>query len=613
MKILLSALYVAFFASIADARPDPNDPIWNKFIAGNIKDIPNEAVREFVFNAQNRNPYAETIQTELSMLGPFAPGKNRVFWLPSIHLPLTERNWRFLSGIKDAPKHLQNLAIVEKNGKPYIRMVLHPYSSQEAVFQDMAKANGGFHYEFQGATTASVRSLVVWKTSRDLSEINGEGIDFPASRDRVFQAKVSIYGVDIDGSRLNPAKKMVRAAAVTRVMEAIPQSTRDKLGFDFSGEWIIGVPDGTDAGFVYREMLHWYKADAGKHIEPGHATLSPVRLDQIASGQGDRFGAVMDRLFQPVAKVFVHLFLEEMMVGEFHSQNYGYEVDSKGMPTGRIVLHDADSFRVNIQGRVLNQRAIDPMRELDNPFFYAKDSIFTATQNADGESYTLNALLEYFVDRGNDRASMVGAIYHWCSAMSVVPQWCTKKKIRQEALNRIAALMSEHLGREVSPKEIDVASDAKGSVGMMAIFKERLRMLASKYEAGSVDAKSQLVLFREFERLQKTGRARLYGSDVNLKNSIFFLHDFKGSKAISVHSVSNPDSIRGMAVLEPDHTPATRRLFKQIGRSSGCSDLDSDFGRDSSIFDRLPLQRNMGGGNNIAELDHWEFLIQLAQ
>jgi hypothetical protein len=587
---------------------------WNKFIVGKTTQIPNLAVRKFLDAAQNKNPYAETIAEGLAQLGPFAPGKNNVFWLPSIDLQINKENWRFISRISDAPKHIQNLAVYKKSNKTFIRMILHPFSIEKRIFKDLADKNGGFKYEFQGAVTASVRSLVAWKTTAIRNPGVHSKIDFPKDLNRIFQTKVSLYGVDIDGSRLNPAKKMVRAESVSRLMAAIPSGIKQKIGFDFSGEWIIGVPTSSEAGFVYREMLSQYKRSSQTYIEPGHATLSPERLTRMTRRKSDKLKVVSDLLFEPVAKTFSYLLFQEGMIGEFHSQNYGFEINRNGMPTGRIVIHDADSFRTSLQMRVLGRKQTNSFRDIEHPFFYAKDGIFNQPQNASGESYTVNDLLDYMIGSYKDRSGMVGAIYYWCRGMNKVPQWCKPQKIRKELLQRLAKYLSHYLKRKVLVSEFDVEAQKPGMRGLTVLFKEHLANLAAKYTESISIVGQQRRLAQEFNRLLGRGHGRAHGVTPTVENSYFVLHRDSDSHAITAHSKNNRNQLKGVALLRSSNEAASRNFMKSFGISFECQRLKKGQTRQQGKLPILPLMRNMGGGNNVSWLDwlglaNWSYAV----
>ncbi len=581
------------------AKPNPADPIWETFVVGKIDAIPNSSLRRYLYDAQYNNPYASTIAKELAELGPFAPGKGNVFWLPSIDVAVTPRNWRFVSRVKDAPKHIQKLAIVEIDGKQHIRMILHPYSVKEKAFQEIAAKNGGFKFEHQGATTASVRSLVAWQTSRPRPTGGAGSMDVPDSLNKFFHAKVSLYGIDINGSRLNPAKKMARAESVTRLMAAIPASAKKKHRFDFSGEWVVGVPDGTDAGFVYRELLEPYTAGGGRRVEPGYAVLRPERLTEIVAGSSEPLEVVTEKVFRPIANITMYLFFEEMMIGEMHSQNYAFVVNRNNRLTGEIVIHDADAFRTSLQARVLAGKTIDPIRSIEDPFYYMKDSIFTSTQGTDGESYTLNGLLDYLM-HPNDETSMVDSVYKWCIRLVPKPGWCTKKQIRQRFLVELAELSSPYLQRQVAPSELDVTGEQQGSVGLISLFKERLRVISQRFARLEVNEAAQGKLRQYFDKVLRGGMARTYGA-FDPETHVFSLNEKDGTTAILAHSRKDPSIVRGIGLLLPDDDPATIRLFRDLKLEKSCRVLNISAGKASDALDALPLMRRMGGGSSVSE------------
>ncbi|NUM89044.1 MAG: hypothetical protein HUU37_07560, partial [Bdellovibrionales bacterium] len=218
------ALFLLFspLAWAADGR----DPKWQEYVVGELSDLPSGPVKKFLETSHHNNAHAADLRSLTRVLGPFSPDEHKVFWIPTIDVPLTPDNWRFLSQLDDLPDGVRENAIVREAGDTKIRMFLHPFTTEQPAFRKMAKRFGGFRFEHQGVTTASTRSFIAWPTERPKPEDGAGKLQFPRNRDRLFWPKVSIFSLDVEGSRLNPLKKMTRAATVTRALGGVPEATR---------------------------------------------------------------------------------------------------------------------------------------------------------------------------------------------------------------------------------------------------------------------------------------------------------------------------------------------------------------------------------------------------
>lgn len=573
-----------------------DDPKWKEFVVGKVSDLPNGPIKKFLTASHFNNPYGKTIADQTAALGPFAPQEDNVFWIPTIDMPIDEENWRFLSSLDDLPSSVKAMTVINQGKDYYLRMFLHPFSTDEPKIIAFAKKFGGFKFQFQGSTTASVRSCIAWKTTKPKPEKGPGKIDYPTSGEKFIWPKVSIFKTDIDGSRLNPAKKMVRAYVVTRLMDSIQEKIKAKFAFDFAGEWVVGVPDGTDAGYVVREILKPFTAKDGSYVEPAFSLLSPERLNEITKGLANPEKYVREKLFRPFLKSISYLLMEEGMLGEYHTQNLNFVIGKNGKPTGEILFHDADAFRTSVELRALNGKDLAAARKIETPFFFLKDSVFHRPSGGEGGEYSLNGMVSYFTEK-DELASPVGQVAAWCLKNPQWRAWCTRAKIQTMMLEVFAEELSPYLDRTVTAAELKFFGEEAGKVGLIKIFEERLEVVSasSKAVTRAADPLLQKILFAEYQRLSAQGLAKRFKGDISLETSRFILNIQKDSAFISVVSNDEKNHVYGIALLGTESDPAAVKFADKVFRLSGIEIplLESEGNLPSD-----PTQRGLGGGNN---------------
>jgi|GEM_PF-4791753 len=607
-KLILIILFI--FLSLKGFAYDPHEQKWvDEYVVGDIKDIPNKSIRDYLLATHHNNPYAEKIKEANETLGPFSPNKDNVFWLPHIDVPVDPKNWRFMSDLDGLPEDILEIGYGEKDGKLFARLFIHPFSTDRSHFIELAAKHGGFKFEHQAATTASVRSFISWQTKEPRGDINTSGIDFPDDKTEVFKTKVSVYGVDIDGSRLNPAKKMVRAFAVTRLFDEIPESVKTKVGFDFEGEWVAAVPDSTNAGYVIRKGLPEITGETlGVTVEPGFSVLSAKRMTELYGDMTPTKAkkAIQKELINSLATSTMYLAFEEGMIGENHSQNFDYVLGDNGRPNGRVLYHDADAFRTSIILRSLNGKSLRSLDNIDHPFFYAKDSTFQTTQNAKGEAYTLNTLMDYMVDQFDD-TSMVSMLFDWCKDISKFSSWCAEDKIRYQLQEAFANEASQYLNKPVDPYDFGWTGGTLGKKGMINLMNERIDLLKKKLGETEFDPRIQELLSHEYHRLQGIGLGRKMGTTtITMENTKFYLNRENGNYSIVAMGNSKKHVLRGIVLLEGGAKGSEKFLEKIELKTTGevqektCAQLLTSLaGAFRTKGLAQPIMRNMGGGSNI--------------
>jgi hypothetical protein len=589
---------LTFRTQAVHAKIDGRNHLWNSFVVGSVDDLADSPIKSFLIDTHFHNPYAKTISDLTADLGPFSPEANKIFWLPTIDMEVTEANWRFLSSFEYVPSQILDIAVVERGGRLFLRMFLHPFSTIDSTFRKMALENGGFRYEHQAATTGSVRSLIAWK-ARIPKPANSVGkIQFPKDKKDLFWVKVSIKGTNINGSRMNPLKKLVRASMVTKLMGAIPEKIKSKVGFDFAGEWIAAVPDSTDAGFVIRSVLPDYTKAEGA-VTPAFTEFSAQRLDvsMKAVSSKDVKKIIKEERFRPIARVVAYLLMEEGMFGEYHTQNYGYRKNNDGRLEDRVVLHDADAFRTSISFRVLNGKDIAPLREVETPFFFMKESMFRI-KSAVGPvgargALGLNSLLYlHLTDRDWSAPAFVA---EWCSGKQAFAKWCTPEELVKLLKETLAEEFSPYVKRKVSWEELHFSEGDSGKIALVKLFDERFELLSASSPAvnAAPDERIQELLRQEFERLYKIGSADLLVSGTgSLERAKFLLNISGESTSISAVVPKNgKPKLIGVAVLGTANDGEALEFSRQIFKATGMV-IPMMESHD------MPYLRDIGGGTN---------------
>jgi hypothetical protein len=605
---LVSAIALAIPSAYSSeaVAPREDDPIWKTFVVGDVNELPESPIKKFLINAHRNNPYAKTIAEKTRKLGPFAPEADHVFWIPTIDVPMEKENWRFLSSLDDVPVAMRRLTYYKLGGKTYVRMFLHPYSIQEPSFIRMAEKFGGFKYEFQGSTTASVRSLIAWKAETPKPVGMPGRLEFPKDPEAFLWPKVSVTRADIDGSRLNPAKKMVRAYAVTRLMDEIPDSTKKEIGFQFAGEWVVGVPAGTDAGYVTREVLPAYTNQLGQTVEPGFSVLSPERLSEMTNGIRQPEIWIQEKLIRPVFKTIAYLMMAEGMVGEYHNQNFNYLVGKDGIPTGEILLHDADAFRTSILLRTLLGKDTGAIRKIDAPFYFMKDGVFLQTEGSASE-YGLNSLIHSYFSDPSRSDSVAGFIKTWCKGVKKYAAWCNDRELTKMFNSTFGEELAPYVGHDIPNLELS-EKIRPGKVGLLALFKERLEKVSAESELfrGEVRPEIQAALFEEYQRLLKAGRGKSLNANITLENSNFILEIEDGNAVIHVVA-KNPAKgklFKGVALPALYDDVKAVEFAKKIKALSGIViPLGAEDGLRNGVLAK-PWITGVGGGSNIPASVH---------
>lgn len=294
-------------------------------------------------------------------LGDFGPSSKKPFMVPYIPIPEEDMDFAHLSDY--ASDDTKKFVVTEENGKRVFRAFIHPNypENYEALIQKY-----GIVYHHVGITTSSPRSLVV--------------ID-PDNPSVVHWVKPSLPK-KIDGSvRLNIDTKLRRAVIMSEALAKIPLKARKDYGVDFMTEPASLQFPGKKFGTIFREVNTelMYPGRGKKWIPafalnaPG-ASGKPIIQEMVEKSGKPAEEFIQESIIRPFLKSYLALALHEGLPGEFHTQNFYYELDSKGLPTGRFIFKDNDGFRFDVELAMRKKRGLEYLSKFDRPFYWAKFS-----------------------------------------------------------------------------------------------------------------------------------------------------------------------------------------------------------------------------------------------
>lgn len=492
---------------------------------------------ETVYTDKHSNLHAQQAPDLLS-LGKYGPHLDQTFLIPYIPMPEDAFEFSYLSDT--AREETKKLVKFTHKGKTYYRFFIHPncVASYEKLIRKY-----GIVYHYHAMTTSSPRSLLV--------------VD-PDKPNKVHWVKPSLHK-KLDGSvRINHSKKVRRAVIMSEALAQIPEEARKSYNLEFMLEPAALLPEGMESGTIFREV-------APSLLEPrrGHTWLPALALKATAEGSSKTILAEMieksglkagefvrEHIVRPLLYSYLSLAIAEGLPGEMHVQNFYYEIDSRGLPTGQLLFKDNDGFRFDVELALRKGRPLRLLAEFDEPFGWAKYSnalgmggegvpfmgswYYKLIRNVNGfetlSSYTLT-VLKQLDKRGN---------------------W-DKDKI-QLMFDDVAAEVAAGLtGRKVAREEYGFGYD-KGINIALHFYRQQLAKEAS---AQIVEDKEwQEALRKEFMRLKDDHRTSILRRSASLgPDTRFILHTLKdGSVVIEAQTTrnldKNPDPTIGFALLE---------------------------------------------------------------
>lgn len=296
-----------------------------------------------------------------SFLGDYGPSSKKPFMVP--YIPIPEEDFEFAYVSDFAEEDTKNFIKTKQNGKTIYRAFIHPNYPEN--FEELI-AKYGIVYHYVGVTTSSPRSLIV--------------ID-PDDPSKVHWVKPSLPK-KIDGSvRLNIDTKLRRAVIMSEALASIPKASRTQYGVDFMIEPGSLQFPGKQFGTIFREVNHeLVNPAAGRSWMPAFALNAPgpsgktVLEDMIEKSDRPAKDFISESIVRPFLRSYLSLALMEGLPGEFHTQNFYYELDEKGLPTGKFIFKDNDGFRFDVELAMRKNRGMGYLSKFQKPFYWAKFS-----------------------------------------------------------------------------------------------------------------------------------------------------------------------------------------------------------------------------------------------
>jgi len=247
---------------------------------------------------------------------------------------------------------------------------------------------------FSVTPTASYRTVLAWDR-RDAT--------------RPILMKLSIGAIIATTRRSLRENQVARAVLISSLFETIPESVRNRLGFDWFAEPCGMVETKSRHGWLLRRWPHFFcKARAGSLI-PTFSLISRagdqppllIRLARRSRKSPEQF--LLDTIVAPFIKVMAYLLFEEGLQYEGHAQNVLWEIDQGENLTGRMILRDLADSSVNLAFRVAREKKIPKFPE----GFVASGARFPVAGNA--ADYRTNAG-RWRVLRGFDTVERYGLL-----------------------------------------------------------------------------------------------------------------------------------------------------------------------------------------------------------
>jgi hypothetical protein len=319
------------------------------------------ALTDVIETEKSLNLHAEE-SIDLQSLGRFGPSQKEAFELP--YIPIPEEDFPFSYVSDYASESMRELVVFRHKGRRYIRFFIHPNYPKH--FEELIEKYG-IVYHYEAVSTASPRSLIV----RD-----------PSSRSQTAWWVKPSLPKEIDGSvRINTPEKVRRAMVLSDALQAIPEITMDSYDTTVMVETAAFEPPGKQSGTIFREihpeLIHpkkghrWLPAFALKAPLPGGESVLNSMIRK-SGANADEF--VSERIIRPLLRAYLSLGLQEGLPGELHTQNFYYELNSRGLPTGRMMLKDADGFRFDLELALRRGRDLSFLTQFDKPFYWSKFS-----------------------------------------------------------------------------------------------------------------------------------------------------------------------------------------------------------------------------------------------
>lgn len=538
-----------------------SDEFWNK--------LPNK-FRDLMFKEKDLNIHAQT-STDLLSLGEFGAHSKSAFELPYIPIPEEEMRFSHLSGY--AAEETKNLVRFQKDGKTWVRFFIHPNYPDR--YDELIKKYG-IVYHYQAVTSSSPRSLIV--------------ID-PSNPAKVHWVKVSLHK-KIDGSvRINHEKKLRRAVINSEAIAHVPADNMKNYKLRFMLEPASMQPPGKITGTIFRElhpeMLNpraghtWLPAFALNAKNDGGET---VLIEMIKKSGKSPKAFVTEDIVRPLLFSYLNMGIKEGLPGELHTQNFYFELNRNGLPTGQLLFKDNDGFRFDVEIAMRNERNMNYLAQFDTPFQWAKYSNALGTG---GEKVPFLGSWYYKLIRNvngfETLSSYILSVSDQFGEIGVADGFVWNKDNIQRLFDDIA------LEEATKITGVTIPDDMRYGFGSDKGLNEILHRYRAKL-ANSVDVNArhfqeqiasddlQKLLEKEFDRLKGEQRAHMRGGKT--RSSYFLYHKMDDGTIMIELQQSGPrnkykNQTIGIAMMNAQETEAFNDFleqFKQDFPTGFCSD-----------------------------------------
>jgi len=344
-----------------------------------VNDIPNNIspwiYLEQVVNNRNMGSNFQILPLDHSNLDArFDPMNRPVIKMGYLEIPVDESNSKVDND--GLSKRAKRVYFFKRGGKLYERMFIHPlmeHKYQAEIKQwgvpykdDKGVTRYRVHYgDFAATLTASLRSWVTWNIK------NPEEWAGP---------KTSL-AVTVQTDRKNDLDKLERAYAVSLIVRGIDPKILEKLGVDFLLEPMVqntfNIKDGKSYGNINRdygdrEMVH---PNGKARYAPGFAITSagpngeaPLLIKMIEQSGMTAENFIYEKMMGPLARINAYLTYQLGLIGELHQQNVLFELDEKGMLTGRVLIRDLDAFKPDLRMRIIRGLSAEEFLHAKRPY-----------------------------------------------------------------------------------------------------------------------------------------------------------------------------------------------------------------------------------------------------
>jgi hypothetical protein len=271
----------------------------------------------------------------------YRPDDGKWFKLPSILVPEEDLNVA-LSGLGKAPSEVNQILIVEEEGKRYHRLFIHPES--ENFYQELIKKNiSTYSTEFEASATSSSRTLLV------------RNVQNPELK---FFAKLSL-DVKLGGVvRTIPKGEVSRSVGIS---DYILRHEKELCGnFTIMPEVSGIIPKGFDRGGQIIRLIPKEVQENKSYLVPLFSLYAEkdgsTLLKDLALKKGiSPTEFVEQHILEPFMEGWAQWAIRGPIVMEAHAQNVLIELDKDMNPTGRFVHRDMGGFNIDMDSKSFNQ------------------------------------------------------------------------------------------------------------------------------------------------------------------------------------------------------------------------------------------------------------------